>query len=190
MTAASSTAAVATVTALCLTLCSFISHHSHVLTYSLVTGLKMSATNNCDLVHHFTTLWTICFTRSIQLSLQRHAICWQSAVTNSNLLAISFVSNVAQENDLRSIVHRKNWQRCCWQHWVSHCMSKQMSTSCLDYTTAKAFRPISFTYLLLKGLEKLVDRYLQDGRLARHPVHPQRSACQCLVSQLKVHFIN
>ena len=42
----------------------------------------------------------------------------------------------------------------------------------IDYTTAKAFRPISLTSFLLKGLEKLVDRHLRDGPLVDIPIHP------------------
>jgi len=47
-----------------------------------------------------------------------------------------------------------------------------------DYTTAKAFRPISLTSLLLKGIEKLVDRYLCDGPLAEIPTYPRQHAFQ------------
>jgi len=47
-----------------------------------------------------------------------------------------------------------------------------------DYTTAKAFRPISLTSFLLRGLEKLVDRYLRDGPLANLPIHPRQHAFQ------------
>jgi len=42
----------------------------------------------------------------------------------------------------------------------------------LDYTTAKVFRPISLTSFLLKGMEKLVDRYLRSGPLVNLPIHP------------------
>jgi len=41
-----------------------------------------------------------------------------------------------------------------------------------DYTNAKAHRPICLTSFLLKGLEKLVDRYLRDGSLLGLPIHP------------------
>jgi len=49
-----------------------------------------------------------------------------------------------------------------------------------DYTTctAKAFRPISLTSFLLKGLEKLVDRYLRSGPLMSIPIHPRQHAFQ------------
>jgi len=39
----------------------------------------------------------------------------------------------------------------------------------LDYTTAKALRPISLKSFLLKGMEKLVDRYLHSGPLVNLP---------------------
>ena len=48
----------------------------------------------------------------------------------------------------------------------------------IDYTTAKAFRPISLTSFLLKGLEKLVDRHLRDGHLVDIPIHPRQHAFQ------------
>jgi len=48
----------------------------------------------------------------------------------------------------------------------------------LDYTTAKAFRPISLTSFLLKGMEKLVDRYLRSGPLTTLPIHPRQHAFQ------------
>jgi len=47
-----------------------------------------------------------------------------------------------------------------------------------SYTTAKAFRPISLTSFLLKGMEKLVDCFLRDGPLASIPVHPRQHAYQ------------
>ena len=47
-----------------------------------------------------------------------------------------------------------------------------------NYTTAKAFRPISLTSFLLKGLKKLVDRYLRDGPLVNLPIHPRQHAFQ------------
>jgi len=47
-----------------------------------------------------------------------------------------------------------------------------------DYTVAKAYRPISLTSFLLKGLEKLVDRYLLTGPLASVPIHPRQHAFQ------------
>ena len=48
----------------------------------------------------------------------------------------------------------------------------------MDYTVAKSFRPISLTSFLLKGLEKLVDRYLRDGPMATLPMHPRQHAYQ------------
>ena len=48
----------------------------------------------------------------------------------------------------------------------------------IDYTTAKSFRPISLTSFLLKGLEKLVDRYLRDGPMVTLPIHPRQHAYQ------------
>jgi len=47
-----------------------------------------------------------------------------------------------------------------------------------DYTNAKAYRPICLTSFLLKGLEKLVDRYLRDGPLLGLPIHPRQHAFQ------------
>ena len=48
----------------------------------------------------------------------------------------------------------------------------------LIYTLAKAFRPISLTSFMLKTLEKLVDRYLRDGVLRQHTIHPNQHAYQ------------
>ena len=48
----------------------------------------------------------------------------------------------------------------------------------LDYTMAKAFRLISLTSFLLKGMEKLIDRYLHSGPLATLPIHPWQHAFQ------------
>jgi len=48
----------------------------------------------------------------------------------------------------------------------------------IDYTTAKSFRQISLTSFLLKGLEKLVDRYLRDGPMVTLPIHPRQNAYQ------------
>jgi len=47
-----------------------------------------------------------------------------------------------------------------------------------DYTNAKAYKPICLTSFLLKGLEKLVDRYLRDGPLLGLPIHPRQHAFQ------------
>jgi len=46
----------------------------------------------------------------------------------------------------------------------------------IDYTTAKSFRPISLTSFLLKGLEKLVDRYLQYGPMVNSS-NPSQTTC-------------
>ena len=47
-----------------------------------------------------------------------------------------------------------------------------------DYSIAKAFRPISLTSFLLKGMERLVDRYLRDGPLKTNPLHGYQHAFQ------------
>jgi hypothetical protein len=41
----------------------------------------------------------------------------------------------------------------------------------LDYTEAKAYRPISLPSFMLKTMEKLVDRHIRDGALRIHPLH-------------------
>lgn len=48
----------------------------------------------------------------------------------------------------------------------------------MNYSEAKAFRPISITSFLLKGMEKLIDRYLRDGPIAEMPFHPRQHAFQ------------
>jgi len=48
----------------------------------------------------------------------------------------------------------------------------------LNYVVATAFRPISLTSFLLKGLEKLVDNYLRSGPLSAVPMHPRKHAFQ------------
>ena len=48
----------------------------------------------------------------------------------------------------------------------------------VDYTTAKAFQPISLSSFLLKGLEKLVDRYLRDGPLMDMPIYQRQHVYQ------------
>ena len=48
----------------------------------------------------------------------------------------------------------------------------------LDYSDPKAYRPISLTSYLLKGLEKLVGRFLRDGPLKQLPLHPRQHAFQ------------
>ena len=47
-----------------------------------------------------------------------------------------------------------------------------------DYATAKSFRPICLSSFLLKGLEKLIDRYLRGGPLVTVPLHPRQHAFQ------------
>ena len=42
----------------------------------------------------------------------------------------------------------------------------------------KDFRPISLTSFLLKSIERLVDRYLQEEALALLPLHPNQHAYQ------------
>ena len=46
----------------------------------------------------------------------------------------------------------------------------------LDYTNSKAFRPISLTSFFLKGLDKLVDRYLRSETLVDLPLNPRQHA--------------
>ena len=46
------------------------------------------------------------------------------------------------------------------------------------YALAKSFRPISLSSFLLKGLERLVDRYLRDEVLTKYPLHPNQHAYQ------------
>jgi hypothetical protein len=48
----------------------------------------------------------------------------------------------------------------------------------LDYTEAKAYRPISLSSFLLKTIEKLVDRHIRDGTLKIHPLHQNQHAYQ------------
>jgi hypothetical protein len=48
----------------------------------------------------------------------------------------------------------------------------------LDYTEAKAYRPISLSSFLLKKMEKLVDRHIRDGALRIHPLHRNQHAYQ------------
>ena len=47
-----------------------------------------------------------------------------------------------------------------------------------NYAVAKAFTPISLASFLLKGLEKLVDRYLRGGPLSAILIHPRQHAFQ------------
>ena len=46
------------------------------------------------------------------------------------------------------------------------------------YDEAKSFRPISLSSFLLKGLERLVDRYLREVVLEQHPLHTNQHAYQ------------
>jgi hypothetical protein len=48
----------------------------------------------------------------------------------------------------------------------------------LDYTEAKAYRPISLSYFLLKTTEKLVDRHIRGGVLRTYPLHQNKHAYQ------------
>jgi hypothetical protein len=48
----------------------------------------------------------------------------------------------------------------------------------LDYTEAKAYRPISLSSFLLKTMEKLVDRHIRDGALRAYPLHRNQHAYQ------------
>jgi hypothetical protein len=47
-----------------------------------------------------------------------------------------------------------------------------------DYTEAKAYCPISLSSVLLKMMEKLVDRYIRDCALKGHPLHRNQHAYQ------------
>ena len=46
----------------------------------------------------------------------------------------------------------------------------------MDYTTPKAYRPISLTSFLLKTMEKLCERYIRDIVLKDNPLHPNQHA--------------
>jgi hypothetical protein len=48
----------------------------------------------------------------------------------------------------------------------------------IDYTEAKAYRPISLPSLLLKIMEKLVERHIRGGSLREYPLHRNRHAYQ------------
>jgi hypothetical protein len=58
----------------------------------------------------------------------------------------------------------------------------------LDYTEAKAYRPISLSSFLLKTMEKLVDTHISDGALKQYPLHKNQHACK-LANLLKPHCI-
>ena len=59
--------------------------------------------------------------------------------------------------------------------WISSRVTFIPKPGKLNYAVAKAFRPISLTSFLLKGLEKLVDRYLRKSAV---PIHPRQHAFQ------------
>jgi hypothetical protein len=48
----------------------------------------------------------------------------------------------------------------------------------LDYTEAKAYRPISPSSFLLKSMEKLVERHIRDDSLMEYPLHQNQHAYQ------------
>jgi hypothetical protein len=48
----------------------------------------------------------------------------------------------------------------------------------LNYTKAKAYCPISLSSLLLKMIEKLVNRHIRDGVLKKYPLHRNQHAYQ------------
>lgn len=47
-----------------------------------------------------------------------------------------------------------------------------------DYNDARSYRPISLSSFFLKTMEKMVDRYIRDGPLKRHPLHKMQCAYQ------------
>jgi hypothetical protein len=47
-----------------------------------------------------------------------------------------------------------------------------------NYTKAKACRPISLSFFMLKTMEKLVDRHIRDEILVLRPLHRYQFACQ------------
>lgn len=69
-----------------------------------------------------------------------------------------------------------------------------------DYTSPKSFRPISLTSTLLKGLERLIDRYMKEAMQTSSSIHSSQYAFQQgkstetalheIVSQVEVTFIN
>ena len=46
------------------------------------------------------------------------------------------------------------------------------------YSRPRDYRPISLTSFLVKTMERLVDRYLQDKALSFVPLHPNQHAYQ------------
>ena len=47
-----------------------------------------------------------------------------------------------------------------------------------SYSQAKSYRPISLTSFILKGTERLADRWIREGVLNRNPLHPCQHAYQ------------
>jgi len=47
---------------------------------------------------------------------------------------------------------------------------------CTDYTLAKSFHPISLSSYLLKMIERLIDKYIKDRTLIRHPLNKNQHA--------------
>lgn len=47
-----------------------------------------------------------------------------------------------------------------------------------DYTSPKSFRPISMTSVLLKGLERLIDRYIKEQIGTSFTIHESQHAFQ------------
>jgi len=64
------------------------------------------------------------------------------------------------------------------QIWRTSRVTFMLKPGKMEYTIAKSYRPISLTSFLLKGLEKLVDRYLRSGPLVYVPIHPRQHAFQ------------
>jgi hypothetical protein len=52
----------------------------------------------------------------------------------------------------------------------------------LDYTEAKAYRPISLSSFLLKTMEKLVVRHIRDDALKEYPLYRNQHTYQILKS--------
>jgi hypothetical protein len=47
-----------------------------------------------------------------------------------------------------------------------------------NYTKSKAHRPVNLSSLVLKTIEKLVDRHVRDELLRFYPLHRNWFACQ------------
>jgi hypothetical protein len=52
----------------------------------------------------------------------------------------------------------------------------------LDFTEAKAYRPLTLSSFLLKTMEKLVDGHITDCALRIHPLHGSQHAYQTCLS--------